>query len=104
MIATRSPEEQPPHCPICGNPAVLEFYEPSGVALCPQCGLVLRRLRGRLAPFAGLGTSLRSLGADFLDVVEVLQELEEEFGFAIPEDAVARLDTVEDLLRHLRGP
>jgi acyl carrier protein len=103
MIASRSPEERTPHCPVCGNQAVLEFYEPPGVALCPRCGLIVRRLHGRLAPFAGLGTSLRNLGADSLDVVEVLLELEEEFGLTIPADAAGRLDTVEDLLRHLRG-
>jgi hypothetical protein len=62
-------------CPVCGNPAVAEFFEPRGAALCMQCGAILRRLRNRLVlsyhPEPDRITLERSLAKDFdsLDVV-----------------------------------
>jgi acyl carrier protein len=84
-----------------------EFYAPAGVALCPRCGLLLRRLRGRLAPLCGtvpewiaLSTSFAAdLGADSLDLVELLLELEEEFGVSISDEEAERIKTVADALR-----
>jgi acyl carrier protein len=85
---------------------LLEFCDPSGVALCPRCGHLLRRLRGRLASLYGapegikLGTSfIDDLGADSLDLVELVMELEEEFGVTIPEVELEQIKTVEDALR-----
>ena len=37
------------------------------------------------------------LGADSLDVVELLSQLEDEFGITIPDDEVENLRTVEDV-------
>lgn len=37
------------------------------------------------------------LGADSLDVVELLSQLEEEFGITIPDDEVENLVTVADV-------
>jgi acyl carrier protein len=78
---------------------LLEFCDPAGVALCPRCGLLLCRLRGRLASLYGadpdqitLATSfVEDLGADSLDVVELVMELEEEFGVRIPDDEAERI-------------
>jgi acyl carrier protein len=85
---------------------LLEFCDPSGVALCPSCGHLLRRLQGRLASLYGapagikLGTSfLDDLGADSLDLAELIMELEEEFDVTIPDVAVEQIRTVEDALR-----
>ena len=111
-------------CPSCGNSPLPEFTEPSGLALCPRCGTLLRRTDRGLRP-VGLSTEglsrlvqarLRStdseliriqehiaarvaeklgvdptavppqyrfvedLGADSLDVIELLMTVEEEFG------------------------
>ena len=48
---------------------------------------------GRLAP----GTSLGELGADELDFVELLMELEERFDITIPDDKVTQMTGSNDL-------
>ena len=100
-------------CPLCGQAALLELCDPSGVALCPRCGLLLRWLQGRLTFLSGtldaieLGASFADLGMDSLDIVELVVELEEEFDVQIPEDEAAQIKTVEDAIRciarHLWG-
>ena len=101
-------------CPVCGQPGLLEFYDPRGVALCPRCGHLLRRFQGRLASLYGatdgiaLATAfLDDLGADSLDLVELVMELEEEFGVRISEEEAAQIKTVGDAIDciewHLRG-
>ncbi|MFD5205045.1 acyl carrier protein [Streptomyces sp. NPDC058375] len=37
------------------------------------------------------------LGMDSMKIVELLEEVEEHFGFAIPDEDLARLHTVRDL-------
>ncbi len=41
------------------------------------------------------------LGADSLDVVELLSRLEDEFGITIPDDDVETLTTVQDVANEL---
>ena len=41
------------------------------------------------------------LGADSLDVVEMLMTMEEEFGVAIPEDEAVNIKTVGDIIKLL---
>lgn len=43
------------------------------------------------------------LGADSLDVVELVMALEEEFGIEIPDDDVANLKTVGDAVKYIEG-
>jgi acyl carrier protein len=89
-------------CPICGGDVFLELVEPVGVALCPRCGLLLRRICGKLGVFEGqvdLSTSLvEDLGLDSLDLVEVVMELEQEFGITIPEDRAEKIKTIGDAI------
>jgi acyl carrier protein len=100
-----SPAGLPP-CPICGNTAVAELCDPAGVALCSRCGNLLCRVRGRLAALLRTdperitrGTALADLGLDSLDLVELVMDLEEEFGVPISDDEAGRIKTVEDLIR-----
>ncbi len=95
-----------PRCPICGQTALLEFCDPSGVALCPHCGLLLRRFQGRLISLFGISDTIKlsmsfakNLGADSLDMVELVQELEEEFGVRIPDGEAEHIETIEDAIR-----
>ena len=37
------------------------------------------------------------LGADSLDMVEVIMDLEDEFGISIPDEAIPNLKTIKDL-------
>lgn len=41
------------------------------------------------------------LGADSLDLVEVLMELESEFNVSIPDEAIPGIVTVEDLVKYI---
>ena len=48
-------------CPACGNDVLTEFFEPSGVVFCPECGNLLRRNPEGLAPLGIQSTELASL-------------------------------------------
>ena len=41
------------------------------------------------------------LGADSLDVVEFVMEVEKEFNITIPDDAAAKMQTVGDAVRYI---
>jgi len=51
-----------------------------------------------LAPEASL---LDDLGADSLDVVELVMALEEEFGIEVPDDDVENIRTIGDIVAYL---
>ena len=97
-----------PCCPVCGNPAVAEFFEPSGAALCLQCGAILRRLRNRLVFSYHLEPGRIPLETplaqdlDSLDVVELVMALEEELGVTISDKEAEKIKTVEDIVRLVR--
>lgn len=44
---------------------------------------------------------MNDLGADSLDVVEIVMGLEEEFGVEIEDDEVEKLDTVSDVVAYM---
>ena len=41
------------------------------------------------------------LGAVSLDMVEVIMDLEDEFGISIPDEAIPNLKTIEDLVDYI---
>ncbi len=43
------------------------------------------------------------LGADSLDVVEVMMALEDEFSITIPDEAIQELKTVDDAVEFIEG-
>ncbi len=43
------------------------------------------------------------LGADSLDLVEILMTLEEEFKISIPDDAIPNIVTVGDLVKYIEN-
>ena len=45
---------------------------------------------------------VEDLGADSLDVVEVVMKLEEEFGISIPDSDVEGIRTVADVVEYIR--
>lgn len=53
---------------------------------------------GKVTPEAKI---VEDLGADSLDVVELLSRLEDEYGVAIPDDDVENLKTVADVAAEL---
>ena len=46
---------------------------------------------------------IEDLGADSLDIVELVMALEEEFGLDIPDEDADKLKTVGDALNYLRS-
>lgn len=44
---------------------------------------------------------VEDLGADSLDTVELVMELEEEFGIEIPDDAVEKIRTVGEVVDYI---
>lgn len=43
------------------------------------------------------------LGADSLDVVELLMAIEDEFGIEIPDDEIENIKTVDDLVKYIEN-
>jgi acyl carrier protein len=115
IISSRTPEGFPTRCTLCGTETNLEFSYPAGDAPCPSCGHLLwfsakvfSSLQERLSELLGVAADRISpdsliveLGADSLDVVELVMELEEEFDFDIPDDAASRMNTLGDLIRYI---
>ena len=42
------------------------------------------------------------LGADSLDVVELIMSFEDEFGVTLPDEDIANLKTVEDIVNYIK--
>ena len=108
-ISSRTPEGFPHRCPVCGKACVVEPSSPGGDSCCPSCGHLLSWFRDRLGQAAGVGPEhitlftsfVEDIGADSLDIVELVMELEEQFGVAIPDDEAERMKTVEDAIRYI---
>lgn len=45
---------------------------------------------------------IEDLGADSLDIVELIMALEEEFGMEIPDDEAEKISTVNDAVEYIR--
>ncbi|MBI2891327.1 MAG: acyl carrier protein [Nitrospirae bacterium] len=48
------------------------------------------------------GSIVDDLGADSLDIVEMMMALEEEFGIEIPEDQAEKIQTVKDAIGYIK--
>jgi acyl carrier protein len=46
---------------------------------------------------------VNDLGADSLDTVELVMELEEEFDISIPDEAAEKIQTVGEAIRHIEA-
>ena len=114
-VSSRTPEGFPSECPLCGASTNLEFSQPPGDAVCPNCGslvwLSAKLLSAIQRQFVELldvavnritaDTTLADLGADSLDLVELIMELEEDFDISIPDDVAQRIRTVGDAIRYI---
>ena len=101
-ISSRTPEGVPNRCPVCGAVVCVEPSRPSGDAPCPRCGHLLWFLCNKLGVTAEQVTWETSfvddLGAESLDLVELVMGLEEEFGVTIPDDQAETIRTVGDAI------
>ena len=115
-ISSRTPEGMPSECPLCGTRTNIEFSNPAQDAPCPSCGHLLwasAQLVHSISQRYGdvLGTApgaidanfrFSDLGADSLDTVELVMELEEEFDISIPDDAAEHIQTIGDVARYIQ--
>ena len=46
-------------------------------------------------------TFIDDLGADYLDIVELIMAFEEEFGTEIPDEAAEKMKTVQDVVTYI---
>lgn len=114
-ISSRTPEGHDSRCPLCGAEAAIE-YSLAGDASCPECGSLLwgeeavyARMKRIIAEQLGVDPDkitgetsfVNDLGADSLDTVELVMELEEEFDIDIPDDAAEKLQTIGDVIRFI---
>ncbi len=53
-----------------------------------------------LAPRASF---IDDLGADSLDIVELVMAMEEEFDIEIPDDDAEKIQTIEDVVTYVKG-
>lgn len=110
-ISSRTPEGSPNRCTLCGAEVMLE---PSlaGDGPCPACNQLLWWFAARRADGIVDGESdhdpapvegIRDTPVDFLDLVEWVMEVEDEFDIDIPDEVARELKTVEDVVRYLRS-
>lgn len=58
---------------------------------------------GLLSTFDGKGDFIEDLGADYLDVVEIIMHLEEKFGVCISEENEDKMTSVDTCVEILSG-
>ncbi len=46
-------------------------------------------------------TSIKELGADSLDLVEIVMSLEDKYGISIPDEAAPKLKTIGDAIKYI---
>jgi acyl carrier protein len=108
-ISSRTPDGEPNRCPICGARVIIQPSLGSGDAPCPRCGHLLWWLQQRFPgamPAENLTADmlladLAGLGADSLDTVELVMELEQEFDITIPDEDAEKIKTVGDAIRYI---
>jgi acyl carrier protein len=110
-ISTRTPDGQT-CCPICGCEGHLEPSLGTRDAPCASCGHLLWWCRQHLADLMEVPAEAitpeteleHDLGADSLDIVELVMEVEEHFDVQVPdEEAVKQMRTVADAVRYIQS-
>lgn len=110
-ISSRTPAGEPNHCPICGSRVIIEPSLDTRDAPCPRCGHLLWWFQQRVSEPAAIGnlsadTRLDDvaleIGGDSLDAVELVMELEEEFGITITDEDAKSIATVGDAIRFIQ--
>ena len=128
--SSRRPERAPGQCIICDAPISVEATQHYGETSCPRCGTAMwfcqdraglrlhdaveaAAIRQRVQEIVGenLGVEperltdtssfVQDVGADTLDIVEMVMELEEAFGISIPDADAEKILTVGDLVDYL---
>ncbi len=127
---TRAPEVVVNRCPLCGSDANIDAAQKHGDASCPKCsgplwyskdpagarlyklsavtpikdqiGQILKDNLGANPDSITYQTSfVEDIGADSLDIVQLVMALEERFGVTIPDEQAEKIHTVGDAIEYI---
>jgi acyl carrier protein len=109
IVSSRTPEGLPHQCPVCGKVSSLDPSFPGSDSCCPNCGQLLWWFRDRLSRDSDIAPEkitlsssfIGDIGADSLEVVELIMELEQKFDVTIPDAEAERIKTVGDAIRYI---
>jgi len=77
-------------------PTKQEIQDKITEIICKQLGVAKEKV--------SIGTSfVNDLGADSLDQVELIMEMEESFGLSIPDEEAEKIQTVSDAVKYIEG-
>ena len=63
--------------------------------------LIAEKLNKKVEDIKMESRLVEDLGADSLDVVELVMAFEDEFGIALPDEDVAKLKTIQDIVTYI---
>lgn len=63
--------------------------------------ILAKQLNTEKSKIKGETNIATDLGADSLDLVEILMSLEDEFAVSIPDEAIPEIKTVNDLVKYI---
>lgn len=61
--------------------------------------LIADKLNKKIDQITPASRLVEDLGADSLDVVELIMAFEDEFGISLPDEDIAKMKTVEDVVK-----
>ena len=64
--------------------------------------IIMEQLSSEEAEVTPTASFIEDLGADSLDIVELIMALEEEFGVEIPDEDAEKIATVGDAVRYIQ--
>jgi acyl carrier protein len=66
-------------------------------------GIVVEQLGVEESQVTEEATFINDLGADSLDIVELIMAFEEEFGLDIPDEDAEKISTVKDVVEYIKA-
>ena len=64
--------------------------------------IIAAQLDRDISEIKGEASLVDDLGADSLDIVELVMAMEEEFEIEIPDEAIEKIQSVQDVVHYLR--
>ena len=113
--SSRTPEGSSGHCVLCGKDVQIEFSDLGSDATCPYCGYLIiqsaeildhfmsifQRTQGGSAQAIDMSSQFPAMGFDSLETIELVMQLEKEFGISISEDEASNIQTVGEAIRYI---
>jgi acyl carrier protein len=66
-------------------------------------GIIVDQLGVSLEEVTPAASFIEDLGADSLDIVELIMALEEEYDMEIPDEDAEKIQTVDDVVKYIQG-